>query len=65
MVLIFPDFSTSLCVPDNSLLMPLHLQELYDMYMRELDERKLERAMALEKVTTRYTIKVTDWKLFN
>lgn len=29
------------------------------MYMRELDERKLERAVALDKVTTRQTIKVT------
>ena len=47
------------CVPDHSLLVPPHLQELYDMYMRELDERKLDRAMALDKVTTRHTIKVT------
>lgn len=46
------------CVPDHSLLVPPHLQELYDMYMRELDERKLDRAMALDKVTTRHTIKV-------
>lgn len=49
----------ALCVPDHSLLVPPHLQELYDMYMRELDERKLDRAMALDKVTTRHTIKVT------
>lgn len=28
------------------------------MYMRELDERKLDRAMALDKVTTRHPIKV-------
>lgn len=32
------------------------------MYMRELDERKLDRAMALDKVTTRHTIKVTRMK---
>ena len=47
-----------MCVSDHSLLVPPHLQELYDMYMRELDERKLDRAMALDKVTTRHTIKV-------
>lgn len=47
-----------MCVPDHSLLVPPHLQELYDMYMRELDERKLDRAMALDKVTTRHPIKV-------
>ncbi|XP_035469172.1 kinesin-like protein KIF19 [Scophthalmus maximus] len=41
----------------HSLLVPPHLQELYDVYMRELDERKLDRAMALDKVTTRHTIK--------
>uniref|UniRef100_A0A8C5H2W3 Kinesin-like protein n=1 Tax=Gouania willdenowi TaxID=441366 RepID=A0A8C5H2W3_GOUWI len=46
-------------ITDHSLLVPPHLQELYDMYMRELDERKLDRAMALDKVTTRHTIKVT------
>uniref|UniRef100_A0A3P9NWW9 Kinesin-like protein n=1 Tax=Poecilia reticulata TaxID=8081 RepID=A0A3P9NWW9_POERE len=34
---------------DHSLLVPPHLQELYEMYMRELDERKLERAVALDK----------------
>ncbi|XP_018521516.1 LOW QUALITY PROTEIN: kinesin-like protein KIF19 [Lates calcarifer] len=44
-------------IDDHSLLVPPHLQELYDMYMRELDERKLDRAMALDKVTTRHTIK--------
>uniref|UniRef100_A0A3B5L489 Kinesin-like protein n=1 Tax=Xiphophorus couchianus TaxID=32473 RepID=A0A3B5L489_9TELE len=42
---------------DGNLLVPPHLQELYEMYMRELDERKLERAVALDKVTTRQTIK--------
>ncbi|XP_070782857.1 kinesin-like protein KIF19 [Enoplosus armatus] len=44
-------------IDDHSLLVPPHLQELYDMYMRELDERKLDRAMALDKVTIRNTIK--------
>uniref|UniRef100_A0A3Q3AJ80 Kinesin-like protein n=1 Tax=Kryptolebias marmoratus TaxID=37003 RepID=A0A3Q3AJ80_KRYMA len=37
-------------IDDHSLLVPPHLQELYHMYLRELDERKLERAMALEKM---------------
>lgn len=46
-------------VTDHSLPVPPHLQELYDMYMRELDDRKLEKAIALEKVTIRQTIKVT------
>uniref|UniRef100_A0AAQ5ZC59 Kinesin-like protein KIF19 n=1 Tax=Amphiprion ocellaris TaxID=80972 RepID=A0AAQ5ZC59_AMPOC len=36
-------------IDDHSLLVPPHLQELYDMYLRELDERKLDRAMALDK----------------
>lgn len=49
-----------LCVADHSLLVPPHLQELYDMYLRELDERKLDRAMALDKATTRHTIKVAS-----
>lgn len=44
-------------IDDHSLPVPPHLQELYDMYMRELDERKLERAIALEKVNIRQTIK--------
>ncbi|XP_040033032.2 kinesin-like protein KIF19 [Gasterosteus aculeatus] len=44
-------------IVDHSLLVPPHLQELYEMYMRELDERKLDRAMALDKVTTRHPIK--------
>ncbi|KAM4715910.1 kinesin-like protein KIF19 [Anableps anableps] len=44
-------------IDEHSLLVPPHLQELYEMYMRELDERKLERAVALDKVTTRQTIK--------
>lgn len=38
--------------------MPPHLQELYEMYMRELDERKLDRAMALDKVTAGHSVKV-------
>ncbi|XP_071394416.1 kinesin-like protein KIF19 isoform X4 [Centroberyx affinis] len=45
-------------IDDHSLLVPPHLQELYDMYMRELDERNLDRAMALDKVTIGRTIKV-------
>uniref|UniRef100_A0A8C2Z1F5 Kinesin-like protein n=1 Tax=Cyclopterus lumpus TaxID=8103 RepID=A0A8C2Z1F5_CYCLU len=44
-------------IVDHSLLVPPHLQELYEMYMRELDERKLDRAMALDKVTTRNIVK--------
>ncbi|XP_061564605.1 kinesin-like protein KIF19 isoform X2 [Cololabis saira] len=44
-------------IDDHSLLVPAHLQELYNMYLRELDERKLDRAMALDKVTSRYTVK--------
>lgn len=51
-------FFAELCVPDHSLLVPAHLQELYDVYMRELDERKLDRAMALDKVAAKHTIKV-------
>uniref|UniRef100_A0A3B3VAQ5 Kinesin-like protein n=1 Tax=Poecilia latipinna TaxID=48699 RepID=A0A3B3VAQ5_9TELE len=44
-------------IDEHSLLVPPHLQELYEAYMRELDERKLERAVALDKVTNRQTIK--------
>lgn len=44
-------------IDDHSLLVPPHLQELYDVYMREVDERKLDRAMALDKVTARHVIK--------
>lgn len=29
------------------------------MYMRELDDRKLDRVMALDKMSIRHTIKVT------
>lgn len=49
----------AVCVSDHSLLVPPHLQELYDIYMRELDERKLDRAMALDKtMTSRHALKV-------
>ncbi|XP_014264073.1 kinesin-like protein KIF19 isoform X2 [Maylandia zebra] len=44
-------------IDDHSLPVPPHLQELYDMYMKELDDRKLEKAIGLEKVTIRQTIK--------
>ncbi|XP_063076853.1 kinesin-like protein KIF19 [Engraulis encrasicolus] len=40
-------------INDHSLLVPPHLQELYEMYMRELDERSLDRIVALDKVTGR------------
>ncbi|XP_077358951.1 kinesin-like protein KIF19 isoform X2 [Festucalex cinctus] len=36
-------------IDEHSLLVPLHLQELYEMYTRERDERKLDRAVALDK----------------
>ncbi|KAL0983886.1 hypothetical protein UPYG_G00134350 [Umbra pygmaea] len=38
-------------IDDHSLLVPPHLQDLYDLYMRELDERNLDRVMALDRVT--------------
>ncbi|KAM8888008.1 kinesin-like protein KIF19 [Synchiropus picturatus] len=44
-------------IDNHSLLVPSHLQELYDIYTRELDERKLDRALALEKVTIRHNLK--------
>ncbi|XP_054655801.1 kinesin-like protein KIF19 isoform X3 [Dunckerocampus dactyliophorus] len=44
-------------IDDHSLLVPPHLQELYEIYARELDKRKLDCAVALDKVTTRHTIK--------
>ncbi|XP_013764476.1 kinesin-like protein KIF19 isoform X2 [Pundamilia nyererei] len=44
-------------IDDHSLPVPPHLQDLYDMYMKELDDRKLEKAIGLEKVTIRQTIK--------
>lgn len=43
------------CVADHRLLVPPRLQELYHVYMRELDERKLERAVGLDKVSSRQT----------
>uniref|UniRef100_A0AAR2LXW0 Kinesin-like protein n=1 Tax=Pygocentrus nattereri TaxID=42514 RepID=A0AAR2LXW0_PYGNA len=44
-------------IDDHSLLVPPHLQELYEMYIRELDERNLDRVVALDKVTI-HTLKV-------
>ncbi|XP_004080661.1 kinesin-like protein KIF19 isoform X2 [Oryzias latipes] len=44
-------------IDDHSLPVPPYLQELYDMYMRELDDRKLDRVMALDKMSIRHTIK--------
>uniref|UniRef100_A0A8C6UF27 Kinesin-like protein n=1 Tax=Neogobius melanostomus TaxID=47308 RepID=A0A8C6UF27_9GOBI len=38
-------------IHDHSLLVPPQLQELYDVYMKEADEWRLERAMALDKTT--------------
>ncbi|KAI4897202.1 hypothetical protein NFI96_014909, partial [Prochilodus magdalenae] len=38
-------------INDHSLLVPPHLQELYEMYIKELDERNLDRVVALDKVT--------------
>lgn len=46
------------CVADHRLSVPPRLQQLYDVYMRELDERKLERAVALDKVTSRQAVQV-------
>ncbi|KAK7918697.1 hypothetical protein WMY93_009981 [Mugilogobius chulae] len=40
---------------DHSLLVPPQLQQLYDTYMKEADERRLERVLALD--TARYTVK--------
>uniref|UniRef100_A0A668A2Q5 Kinesin-like protein n=1 Tax=Myripristis murdjan TaxID=586833 RepID=A0A668A2Q5_9TELE len=50
-------------IDDHSLLVPPHLQELYDIYMRELDERNLDRAMALDKVTIRPSLALCNWCL--
>ncbi|XP_061667079.1 kinesin-like protein KIF19 isoform X3 [Syngnathoides biaculeatus] len=44
-------------IDDHSLLVPPHLQELYDMYTRERDERKLDRAAALDQETIHHRIK--------
>ncbi|XP_062859747.1 kinesin-like protein KIF19 [Trichomycterus rosablanca] len=38
-------------IDNHSLLVPPHLQELYDMYIRELQERNLDRVVALDRVT--------------
>ncbi|XP_066519832.1 kinesin-like protein KIF19 [Hoplias malabaricus] len=38
-------------IDDHSLLVPPHLQQLYEIYIRELDERNLDRVVALDKVT--------------
>lgn len=38
-------------IDDHSLLVPPLLQKLYEMYIRELDERNLDRVVALDKVT--------------
>ena len=39
------------CTPEHSLLVPSQLQDLYEVYIRELDEGNLDRAVALDKVT--------------
>ncbi|XP_047673880.1 kinesin-like protein KIF19 isoform X2 [Tachysurus fulvidraco] len=38
-------------INNHNLLVPPQLQELYDMYIRELDEGNLDRVIALDKVT--------------
>uniref|UniRef100_A0A9J7ZBW9 Kinesin-like protein n=1 Tax=Cyprinus carpio carpio TaxID=630221 RepID=A0A9J7ZBW9_CYPCA len=40
-------------IDDHSLLVPPHLQELYEMYMKEMDEKNLDRVVALDKFTVR------------
>ncbi|XP_016381116.1 kinesin-like protein KIF19 isoform X2 [Sinocyclocheilus rhinocerous] len=40
-------------IDDHSLLVPPHLQELYKMYMKEMDEKNLDRVVALDKFTIR------------
>ncbi|KAK1794087.1 hypothetical protein P4O66_010989 [Electrophorus voltai] len=37
-------------IDDHNLLVPPHLQELYELYIRDLDERNLSRVVALDKV---------------
>ena len=39
------------CSLEHSLLVPSQLQDLYEVYIRELDEGNLDRAVALDKVT--------------
>lgn len=48
---------------DHSLLVPPHLQELYEMYMKEMDEKNLDRVVALDKFTVR-TLKVRQAGIF-
>jgi len=48
---------------DHSLLVPRHLQELYEMYMKEMDEKNLDRVVALDKFTIR-TLKVHQAGIF-
>lgn len=48
---------------DHSLLVPPHLQELYEMYMKEMDEKNLDRVVALDKFTIR-TLKVHQAGIF-
>lgn len=43
---------------DHRLSVPPRLQELYDMYVRELDERTLDRAVALDRMSNRHPVKV-------
>ncbi|KAF7705476.1 kinesin-like protein KIF19 isoform X1 [Silurus meridionalis] len=38
-------------INNHSLLVPPQLQELYDIYIRQVDERNLDRVVALDKVT--------------
>ncbi|KAK1163744.1 kinesin-like protein KIF19 [Acipenser oxyrinchus oxyrinchus] len=40
-------------IDDHNLLVPPQLQELYELYLRELEERNLDRVMALDKFTIR------------
>lgn len=46
------------CLADHRLFVPPRLQELYDVYMRELDQRKLEAAAALDKASCRHPVQV-------
>ncbi|XP_076855748.1 kinesin-like protein KIF19 isoform X2 [Brachyhypopomus gauderio] len=43
-------------IDDHNLLVPPHLQELYELYIRDLDERNLTRVVALDKVAV-HTLK--------
>ncbi|XP_068615951.1 kinesin-like protein KIF19 [Brachionichthys hirsutus] len=44
-------------IDNHSLPVPPHLQQLYETYTRELDERRADRRMALDKVTNRHAAK--------